>query len=423
MPTYRLTELRVHNFKRIVAALVRPQGAVTEITGKNGAGKSTALDSIAAVLGGKELCPDDPIRHGQKEAEVSIDLVDRDDIISDLALKITRRWWITRNGDIATDLRVTAADGSKVSQPQQVADALYGRLAFDPLAFERLKPKEMFEQLKGLAGLDFTELDAEYRSKYDLRRDVNRDLKQADARLRGMIRPTDVPDSPPDQAQIRAEHDAAIRERDRQCSMTRELARNIETREDIAAQIKTIEARLVAMDGEIDGLQSQVNTFVDPNPDQYIEAMTKAGEVSELIAKAKAYDEAEREYIRLKEQSEELDNDLDSIKRQRSDTIQAATFPVDGLLIDGENECVLLNGVPFEQGSSAERLRTSIAIGLAMHGELKLMLVREGSLLDSSSRAILQEMAEAADAQVFLEVVTDGEPVGIVFEEGEIVAK
>lgn len=405
----RINLLTIENFKRISAVQIKPDGSVIEITGKNGNGKSSVLDAIASALGGTTLCPSDPIRHGSDKAEVSVDLGD---------LIVTRRWWLDKHGDTKTDLRVTSADGARFSNPQQVLNELYGRLAFDPLAFSRMKPKEQFEQLKDLAGLDFTQLDQRYQSQYDARRDTNRDLKQAEARLAGMLRPTDVPDSPPDQTKLRAEHAAAMQERKRQEGIADDLKYQLDKRVLITAEIESLKAQLVRLDGDIAELESQAKNFVDPNPDQYIEAMTKAGEAVELIAKARAYDEAEREVMALRSQAKAIDDDMAAMKQARTDAINAATFPVPGLSIDAENECVMCDGVPFEQASGAERIRTSAAIGLANNKPLKLMLIHDGSLLDSESRGILAEMADEAGAQVIVERVTDGEPIGIVIEDG-----
>ena len=74
------------------------------------------------------------------------------------------------------------------------------------------------------------------------------------------------------------------------------------------------------------------------------------------------------------------------------------------------------------KASSAEQLRVSTAIGFGMNKKLKLMLIRDGSLIDSSGMELLQAMAEEQDAQIIIERVSNGEKIGIVIEDGSVVS-
>ncbi len=102
----------------------------------------------------------------------------------------------------------------------------------------------------------------------------------------------------------------------------------------------------------------------------------------------------------------------------KAKAIAAAKMPVAGLEFgDGE---ILLGGLPFDQASDAERLRTSIAIAMAANPKLRVIRVRDGSLLDDQAMTLLGEMAEAADMQVWIECVGDAGKVGIVMEDGMV---
>ena len=80
----------------------------------------------------------------------------------------------------------------------------------------------------------------------------------------------------------------------------------------------------------------------------------------------------------------------------------------------------MLDGVPLEQASGAQKLRVSVALGIAMNPRLKVLLVRDASLLDEDSLALVAEMAAAADAQVWLERVGDGDPAAVVIDDGQV---
>jgi hypothetical protein len=57
-------------------------------------------------------------------------------------------------------------------------------------------------------------------------------------------------------------------------------------------------------------------------------------------------------------------------------------------------------------------------MGLAMNPELRVLLVRDGALLDETSLRMLGEMAAAADAQVWLEVVGERDDCHVIIEDG-----
>ena len=114
----------------------------------------------------------------------------------------------------------------------------------------------------------------------------------------------------------------------------------------------------------------------------------------------------------------EVETEVRELDEERRQRIAAAKLPVPGLTLgdDGVN----LNGVPFEQASQAEQLRASLAIGIASNPELRLMLIRDGSLLDEDGLRLVAEMAESADVQVLLEKVgTDGTGA-VLIEDGEV---
>jgi hypothetical protein len=93
-------------------------------------------------------------------------------------------------------------------------------------------------------------------------------------------------------------------------------------------------------------------------------------------------------------------------------------MPIEGLALNEEG--VTFNDLPFSQCSSAEQLRISVAMGLALNPKLKVLLIRDGSLLDEESMKALAEQAAAADAQVWLERVGDKDKCAVIIEDGAV---
>ena len=85
------------------------------------------------------------------------------------------------------------------------------------------------------------------------------------------------------------------------------------------------------------------------------------------------------------------------------------------------DEGVTYGDVPLEQASSSEQLRVSVAIGLALNPKVKVLLVRNGNMLDDDGVRALGEMAEAAGAQVWMEWVTaNADGVTVMIEDGTV---
>jgi hypothetical protein len=123
--------------------------------------------------------------------------------------------------------------------------------------------------------------------------------------------------------------------------------------------------------------------------------------------------------------AETLEAQSDALTKAREDreaakraAIAAAKLPVDGISFgDGE---ILLDGVPFDQASDAEQLRASIAIAMASNPKLRVIRVRDGSLLDADALKLLAEMADERDYQCWVERVSSDGKVGFVLEDGRL---
>ena len=169
----KIVKLSSKNVKRLTAVEIEPDGDVVVIGGKNGAGKSSVLDSIAYALGGKEAICKRPVRDGQERAEVICEFEDL----------IVRRTFTAAGGGTLT---VKNRDGARYDSPQTMLDRLTGKISFDPLIFTRMTSAKQAESLRTHLGLDFSELDSERASVFSKRTEVNRDGKNLRARFEAL---------------------------------------------------------------------------------------------------------------------------------------------------------------------------------------------------------------------------------------------
>lgn len=419
----KIVQLKSENVKRLKAVEINPDGSLVVIKGRNGQGKSSVLDSIEMALGGKRSIPSMPVREGEENAAISIDLG---------SIKIDR----VIKPDGSSVLRVVGSEGSKLASPQAVLDHLVGALSFDPLAFSRQKPAEQAETLRKIAGLDFTALDAERARVYAERTEINRDVRRAQHALESVPEDPEAPaaevsvsDLAADLASAQAASDAATR-RDRAVDALRRDAENTSARIDaLHDDIERAKTAIAELERQL------VSTFeetlkLDQEAQAIRSSMPDVSAIRERIANAESLNRRVRDQERrraladeakeLADASEAKTARVDEIDAEKARLVREASLPLDGLGFDEHG--VTMAGRPFSQASSAEQLRASAAIGLALNPRLRVMLIRDGSLLDEDSLRMLGEFAEAHDAQIWIERVGTADACGVLIEDGEVTA-
>ena len=303
----------------------------------------------------------------------------------------------------------------------------------------RMAPREQAETLRALLGLDFSEPDAQRAKLYDERRDVNRDANQAKTRLDDMPRHPKAPEAEVSIEALAAELEAADDENRRREGVERAIAKAGAEAEserrvmaDVEAQIaeyeRKIESAREALIARGEAIQESESAAAKMAEELEATPAPDAGAIRERVVQANAANAQVRENAaratqaadarKLNEKSATLSRRIEALDDSKAARIAAAEFPVDGLGFDEEG--VTLGGVPFEQASSAEQLGVSVGMGLAMNPKLKLLLIRDGSLLDAEHRALIAEMAEKADAQVWMECVETNESTSVVIVDGAV---
>lgn len=424
----QITKLSAENVKRIKAVTINPDGATVVVGGRNGQGKSSVLDSIAYALEGTAAVPAEPIRHGQKSAKIILETED---------LVVTRKF--TPSG---STLEVTNKDGAKFPSPQAVLDKLCAKIAFDPLAFIRLgETKEgrrtQLKQLRDLVGLDTSEIDRQREVVFAERTGVNRRVSELEVVVAALPK-----EGPPvvdvvalmDRFNAATKHNIDVAEQNKKLDHINGSIVTAETDiELIGERIKAIRSQLAKAEEELGKKKAEIVTLEKMATDQedHVASMKEipVDDIQAKIISAQANNKSAMEFEqakvkraeldRLRNESDKLSDKIGKLDEQKHDLIRSAKFPVPGLICDDAG--IKFNGTPLDQCSSAEQLRIGLAIAIGMNPKMKVMLIRDGSLLDEDSLAIVAEMAEASDSQVWIERVSDGAECTVVIEDGMVV--
>lgn len=402
-----IRKLEVQNFKRIKAVTIEPSGNVIVIGGNNSQGKSSALDALACTLGGAKLCPEKPIREGERQAQVTIHV---DGYI------VTRTFSISGKSTLKV-----VRDGYSEPSPQKLLEGFLDKRTFDPLEFMRQKPKEQIETLKDLVGLDFSDLDERRAALYDERTELGRLLKQADGELAGITDIDDDVEVPEKEISIEAlmarldEANESERVASELAREKRDLEKTIAERED---EIQSLQHELRILSERRHKLSDKADKHECIEPGPIKEEIRQAEEKNKLVREVERRTALYDRQNNLRRQISAKTEDITNIDFRKERAIAEAEMPIEGLNFNDEG--ILFNGDPFEQIGQANQIRVSSAMGLALNPQLKVLLIREASLLDKESLQMITEMAEEADAQVFLECVGNPEHAQVIIEDGEV---
>jgi energy-coupling factor transporter ATP-binding protein EcfA2 len=425
----RIVGLLAENVKKLQLVEIKPNGALVEITGKNTAGKSTLLDCISWAIEGARHIQVEPIRKGWSEAKIRLDLGE---------LIITRRFHDIGDGEkAATDLEVRTAEGHKVRRPQEMLDALLGELTFDPGAFMHMKPDDRFDVMKRFVpDIDFEKFALDHQRDFDERASWNRRAKEEEAVALNLPADMGATDEPIDEAALvakmaeAAQHNQDIEARKgRRQAAVEEIAncqRQARAQRDLAERLRReaeeAEAEAVRLAERAEALEEKLQSAAP------LGELIDIAEIQKAIAAAKEHNakivgRGERlKHLKAardaRAKAEALTKQMEEREVEKQRKIAAAAMPVPGLGFAGNT--ITLGGAPFEQASTAEQLRASVGLAMAQNPRLKVILIREGSFIDSDGVDMLRQIAEERGFQIWMEKVESTRPGAIVIEDGAI---
>jgi DNA repair exonuclease SbcCD ATPase subunit len=400
----KIIELKSSNIKRLKAVefQIDESQNVILITGKNAQGKSSVLDSIWYALGGKKAAQDKPIRDGEEKGEIELTMK------SEKGNYIVKRTFT----DKGSYLSVTNSEGAKYSNPQELLDFIVGNLSFDPLEFSRMDAKKQVAELTKVVGLNFSELDENKKKLTEERLLIGREQKAL-----GKVTPEDM--------------EFSEKYKDQKELSVSELSAKLETENRVRGDYQSASAKISNNNTEIAEMKARITMLEDETSklskikdttedlDKLRASISEADEINKNIRKAKEILDKIAKISSKEAEYAGLTISINGIEEEKTKQLSEAKMPIKGLSWDEDK--VLFNGIPYEQISSAEQLKVSMSIAMAANPKLRMLQIRDGSLLDKENLKVISEMTKDKDFQAFIERVDDSGKVGIVISDGEII--
>ena len=417
----KIIKLTAENVMKLSAVEIVPQDNLVLITGENGAGKSSVLDSIVMALCGKSAIPDKPIKDGAEKGKIVIELEQ---------YRIERSF--TQGNSY---LKIENVDGSTVKSPQKFLDDLIGKISFDPLEFMNQKPEDQAEIFLSLIGVDVKALDAEEEALRNERTMVGRDLKKAEAFIASHPLFADVLDVEEQSiGDLSSQLTQALQynqEWDRQQEENEGLklhaAKHRRRIEEIDLEIKKLQMEAESLDVEINTMKEtyrEKRDYLEGHPKWDIsdlqEQMNNLEAVNEKIRSNKVHLEATEDIKETRDGYDLLTRQIAAVDDKRKQLLSSAPMPVPGLSFEAGK--ITFNGIPLAQCSDGEKLMISLGISMALNPTLRVLRIKDGSLLDEKNRKIIYDRIKDKDFQLWMESVSSDKSVGIFIEDGSIVA-
>ena len=395
---------------------------------------------MIAVFGGKDASPERAVRKGAKKGEVIVDL-------GDLVAKVR----FTAAG--GRELIVEDKEGHKLPSPQAVMDRLTGKVGFDAEDFIRKPAPEQLSILRRIVGIDFKDIDEKKKGLFDQRTLVNAEVRRLEAQIAAAPNPTDAPAELVDTMELHMkvtqahEHNNEVNplqrtvegcERNLQ-GCDEDIGTCMDDVDSIKIEIEAAEKKLAALKvelpkaeqsleqsnknrvtfvTELEAAKAKVAAFVHVDVKPILEKIAGADAANTKHRQAEARKALAVTLAGQQRNAQALTNRIDECDAEKERLMQEAKFPVKGLAFTEDG--ILFDGLPFAQASSSTKRRVSVAIGAALNPTLRVMVIKDGSLIDEKSMAQLRELAAEHNLQVWIEVVTGGPDArcAVIIEDG-----
>lgn len=400
----KIIKLSAKNVLRLSAVEITPEGELVVIGGNNAQGKTSVLDSILLALGGRVAKHTEPLKRGEEKGFATVELED---------IVVTRTF--TEGG--GGSLKVTNKKGLIFSTPQKILDKLVSALSFDPLAWTAMDSKKQTETLRNLLDLDFDAADETRKVAYDERTAVKRMVRDLQGKLKDFPE-IDENIEKVDTQELMSELDRRAEHNEENEQRRSDYAVLVDHGADLRRNINEMQERLGTLRDKAKTLKAEIDGLEDQDEEEIRTQIQNASETNERYREAKARRAFDENLKQETSRVEQLTQSIEAIDSMKGKALKAAKWPVKGLGMDGVG--VTYNSIPFEQASSAEQLRVSVGMGIALNPELKVILIRDGSLLDDANLQMVADMAKESGHQIWLERVGKGKEVQVIIEDGMV---
>jgi len=409
----KIQKIYIQHFKNIDEITQELDGRSLWVMAANGKGKTSFIQAIWAPLTGKEF-PLEPIKTGEKKGEIELEIGDP----GCPPRYIVKLKFSDRNK--GGTLSVTTPDGDSISSPRAFLQRLCGDITFNPFDLIRLPKEKMLAKVKEIAGLDFTEIDAKYKEKYNERALTNKIAATHEASLRDSgLQETDFSKYKEkiDIVALYQEKNGIDSLKEEAEHLAQKMSRDFSDINKAKQKLKDLYFTIAEVNVEIEALNKAHGTASEQLQGinkRLVTAPTRLPVIEKKIAEADTHNKMHEKVIQAKDSrdrlkiekknQEILNEEIEAIKAEKASMIQKSNLPVEGLTF--EDDGLYLDGLPFDENqiNKARIIEVGYQLSKVLHKDMRIMRI-DSSSLDDVTLGAFWEFAKQNDYQVFIEKV------------------
>ena len=405
-----INKLEIENVKRIKAVKIEPSASgLTVIGGNNNQGKTSVLDSIAWALGGNKYKP------SQAEREGSM-------VPPTLKVTLSNGLIVERKGKNSS-LKVIDPNGQKAGQ--QLLDSFVEELAINLPKFMESTPKDKANTLLQIIGVgdQLAELELKEKEIYNQRHAIGviADQKEKFAKEQPYY-----PDAPKElvsiseliqqQQAILAKNGENARKRQNVTVIQQNYGFKKAEVEDFKQKLKQAEAQLAQLENDLSIAQTDVMDLHDESTAEIEENIARIDETNRRVRANLDKDKAEDDAKQQREQYNQLTNEIEAVRQQKTDLLTNAGLPLEGLSVDDGK--LLYQGQEWDNMSGSQQLMVATAIVRKLKPECGFVLIDKLEQMDQITLEQFGNWLEQESLQAIATRVSTGDECAVIIEDG-----
>ena len=401
-----IASMTIKNLRNVEFLDVHFSKLMNKISWKNWAWKSTLIDAIRFWILWKTYMwtwtsSELYITQGKEECEINIKIADEDRTIH-VRRKVTKAW----------NVYLEAVDSNADKLWQKELSALLYTICIDPLEFTRKNTKEQFELVKQITWCDTSEIDEEIEWLLENRKIANAQLKANKSILESMWEPEKVERVDVSEAMKSLQEMQTFNRSIDEASSFIDMKKN--TIYILNEKKKRLLQELDEVNIAIDSNQAEVNKVLlseawrsEKKDESYLKEVIWWADLQNQ--QAQKY----QDYLKAKERVEadqknydDLDAWVEELRKSKDTMIKSAKMPIENMMFT-EKDWIIINWIPFSQHSTWQQLIMACKIATFTNPDLKVIVIKDWSLLDDNSVDEVARFAEDNDYQVYMELVNE----------------
>jgi len=433
----KILDVEIQNFKNISKMNVDFGGRSAIILGKNQSGKSSFLQALSSSMD-TSVIPMEPIMKGEERAQVEVVI---GGVLGGEKVKYTLATYFTPSNKKGRVVVMDEED-NVVSGGRAIIDSIIGNTGFDMFEFIKMgktstgRPSEkglrdQIDILKGLMsqeGLEaLHEAEMEAVDISDERTELNTEIKYLREHVKHTYDQDELnkyskkKDPTPINEKMQSIGDQ-IEKWNKATRLEKESKETISNNEDELIRLQNKITELNTKTKEARETLTKVTKYLSNNPEkpsikslsEELEVIKNHNDECKKVAELEGNNATLREKEELYQAKGEA---LLAAKQKKKDVFSKFPLPVKKLSFDDTS--ITYDGLPLndEQINTATLIGVGVKISMAMNPNLKLVVIKDGSLLDKDMVEKVLKICDKFDYQVLIEKVDDTSDLEVKFVE------